>query len=140
MEPLSTSGFTKIVSTFKDFPLWLLTGIALSLFVFLYSSNFGEDLPSAMRMSLKFGTIFSASLAVCRFVSVRLETTKRRNSNRFTHIYRPLSVLLLTTHVTMSSSTGAPRFRDRWENAIEKFATVRRRRRAIRAAVKALFD
>jgi hypothetical protein len=65
---------------------------------------------------------------------------RQTNAPRLDNIYGPLHAILLTTHITTCSSIGAPRFRQRLQNAIEILDEIKNRRRAWKLAFLALFD
>ena len=58
----------------------------------------------------------------------------------YVDLYAPMHVELMKIHLMTVNSRLAPRFRARWENALDKLRTIKRRRIALNAACKALFD
>jgi hypothetical protein len=76
MEPITTSGasLAKTLSIIKDFPLWLLTAIALALAVFLVLPSFaGAAITSAIFAGCRF-----ASLVIAEIRTYQLSLKARR--------------------------------------------------------------
>jgi hypothetical protein len=71
MEPITTSGasLAKTLSIIKDFPLWLLTAIALALAVFLVLPSFAGAVSENTRTWVTVAAMTSAIFAGCRFAS-----------------------------------------------------------------------
>lgn len=83
MEPTSSAGaYAKTLSLIKDLPLWLLTGVALSLIVFLYVPAFHDLASPTARPWVIFAAILFAILALCRFVSVVIAYASTRRAGR----------------------------------------------------------
>jgi hypothetical protein len=75
MEPITTSGasLAKTLSIIKDFPLWLLTAIALALAAFLVMPSFAGAVSKDTRTWVTVATITSAIFAGCRFASLVID-------------------------------------------------------------------
>jgi hypothetical protein len=72
-EPVTTisGAVTKALSAIKDFPLWLLTAIALSLIAFLSVPEFSSAVPQVKtRTWITVAAITAAIFAACRFGSL----------------------------------------------------------------------
>jgi hypothetical protein len=82
MEPLATATSlgTKALSVIKDLPLWLLTGIALSLAAFLSIPEFCGAVSEDTRTWLAVAATAFAIFAGCRFVSVIISLIGRYRS------------------------------------------------------------
>ena len=99
-EPATTisGAITKALSAIKDFPLWFLIAIALSLIVFLSVPEFSGAASQQARTWITVATVTAVIFAVSRFGSVvtshfnsyRAEAKTRRNV-REERIRRPLS-------------------------------------------------
>src|SRR5260370_5701492 len=78
MEPITTLGVSlaKTLSVIKDFPLWLLTAVALSLVVFLVLPSFARAVSEDTRTWITVAAITSAIFAGCRFASLVIAEIK----------------------------------------------------------------
>jgi len=137
----------KVLSVLKSLPLWLLSGIALTLIIFRCIPALRGNIPVSTLPWFTLGSLLFAILSMLRLGSVlfereeiQLQATKHREKNSLDRVYSPIYVLFLTCHVTTYSSTGAPFLRQRLSNALDHSLTIRRRRGAIRDALKAVFD
>jgi hypothetical protein len=98
-EPATTisGAITKALSAIKDFPLWFLIAIALSLIVFLSVPEFSGAVSQEARTWITVAAVTAVIFAVSRFGSVvtshfnsyRAEAKTRRNV-REERIRRPL--------------------------------------------------
>jgi len=150
MEPTTVSkAFGHALSIIRNLPLWLLTAIALSLFVFIIYPVFHESVVPATMIWIKFALIVSVILVACRLVSVVVDylykhrmRERDRDVPRFENVYTQLYILFITRHVTEVISQGVT-FRQRVRNAhtiIKKIKDHPRPVRNILAAARALFD
>jgi hypothetical protein len=64
------AGITKALTAIKDFPLWLLTGITLSLITFLSVPELSAAVPQEARPWLTLGAVAAAILTACRLGSL----------------------------------------------------------------------
>ena len=99
-EPASTisSAVVKALSAIKDFPLWLLTAIALSLIAFLFVPQFSAAFPEAIRRWVAVAAVTAAIFAACRF-----------GSTVFSHVdqYRAEKQARRTFHLTPVTSRSS---------------------------------
>jgi len=136
----------KVLSALKDLPLWLLSGVALTLIIFRCIPALRGNIPVSTLPWFTLVSLLFTILSMLRLVSVlferreiKLQATKHREINSLNRVYSPIYALFLTCHVTTCSDTGAP-LRQRLSNARNDLLTIRRRRGAIRDALKAIFD
>ena len=71
-EPVTaiSGAVTKALTAIKDFPLWLLGGIALSLITFLCVPKLSAAVPQEARPWLTLGAVAAAILTACRLGSL----------------------------------------------------------------------
>ncbi len=152
-EPATTisSAVTKALSAIKDFPLWLLTAIALSLIAFLSVPQFSDAVPRETRTWIIVAAVTAAIFAGCRFGSVviapvktqrklREERIRRAETIRYSTVYILLFAELFRIRITTTYSQRAPKFRDRVKNSWDILSARRRRVAALKPAWTALFD
>ena len=128
-------------------PLWLLLGCAAVALIFWLLPDVNSRLPIAIRPYAMPASIALVVLSSFKLVSSvtnirRVTVAKRREAAQRQRetLYGPLSALLLDLHLTTSTSTGAPRIRDRIRNAAMKFDELEHVRSKFKAAWKALGD
>jgi hypothetical protein len=159
-EPATTisGAITKALSAIKDFPLWLLTAIALSLIVFLSAPQFSGTVSKETRTWITVATFTVVIFAACRFGSVVIshfksyredvkarrklhdESIRRSDLIRYSNVYMPLFTELFRISITAAYAEGAPKLRDRLQNSWDILSNRRRRVAALKAAWKALSD
>jgi hypothetical protein len=148
MEPATGMGASsKLLSTLKELPLWLLSSFAVGLLVLLYMPALDGIIPAEARSWLVIAAILFAFLAIFRlgsllfsFLQEWIKTRNRRERRRLDRLYQPLHDLFLSRHVTMSTSVGAPYLRYRIERAIELCSSRRNRYAGIKSAFRAIVD
>jgi hypothetical protein len=106
-----------------------------------------DTLPESLRSNVPVALFFVATLTICNLLSLRFahvadrrQRSRARDRERLTRLYRPLSALFLTRHITVSTGSASPRLRHRLENAWEELGSYGRRSRRIKRAWRALFD
>jgi hypothetical protein len=141
----------KLLSVLHSIPLWILVGLAAVGYAALFAPSFGGvDLTEFRRQwgvwcwldAVTF-TILSVACAIDIVLKARMVAARRRRryeKNRYYHVYAPLFAELMKIHVIIVSGTGAPKLRHRLRNAWIELTTIRRRRTAIKSALKELFD
>jgi hypothetical protein len=111
MEPVTTSGITaRIITALKDFPLWLLLGLAISATICVLAFNcipeFNRSVPTNLAPWFTLGAILFWSLAGCRF------------ADRLIAAYRGKIAARHTFHLTPIDNQG------RWEAAKQPDGSV----------------
>jgi hypothetical protein len=160
VEPASTisGAIAKALSAIKDFPLWFLIAIALSLIVFLSVPEFSGAVSQEARTWVTVAAVTAVIFAVSRFGSVvashlnsyRAAAKTRRNVHeerirrfdliRYSTVYMPLFAQLFQIHIETTQSERAPKFQDRLQNSWDILSSRRRRAAALKAAWRALSD
>jgi hypothetical protein len=82
-EPVITisGAVTKALTAIKDFPLWLLGGIALSLITFLSVPELSAAVPQEARTWLTLGAVAATILTVCRLGSLVISHINGNRAN-----------------------------------------------------------
>lgn len=131
----------------KSVPVWLLFGLCSIIAGILWSPPFSEQLPASIQAALPLALFVSATLAIFKLLSIVIprwirdrHVSRAREIERFDKLYRPLSTLFLTCHVTTCTGSAAPRLRHRLANAWEESRAYRRRSTRLKRAWCALFD
>jgi hypothetical protein len=134
----------KAFGAVRDTPLWVLVAAASVVLGIGWLRGNQAFLPGALQEWLPLAALVSSVLALCRaadmvlsWLLARRRAGIRRDDRRLTRIYRPLVLLFLTRHVTTSTSNGAPRWRDRVENAWYELSRYRRRVVGLKRATRA---
>lgn len=148
MDPSAGIGpFERFLSTLKEIPLWLLSGVTVALCVILYVPELRGAAPADALPWLTVAAIVFAVLTMFRLSSAfftawrtRRRATRRRERRRLNRIYQTLYNLFLTRHVTISSGVGAPYLRNRTARAYQILFSTRHRLAGIKRAFRALFD
>jgi hypothetical protein len=137
----------KAVETLKAAPFWLLIAICVCLFAILLVPTFNSTLPESAKPWVPLATFIATVLVACQVVSliisraiIRSRTSADHNRKRLVNLYRPLSNLFLTRHVTISTGINAPYLRYRIKNAWVEITSRQRYAVAGRRAFRALFD
>jgi hypothetical protein len=104
-------------------------------------------LPPAVKPAMPLIALVTTIFIGCKLISVgvsHLIEARRRSlpceQARLDHLYRPLVTLFLTTHVTVCTGVGAPRFSQRLENSWEELGAYRRPWVGVKRAFRALFE
>jgi hypothetical protein len=153
-----SGAITKALSAIKDFPLWLLIAIALSLIVFLSVSQFSAAVSQETRTWVTVAATTAVIFAAARFGSVvtsyfnsyRADLKTRRNLRderirrseliRYSTVYMPLFAELFRIRIETTHSESAPKFRDRLQNSWDILSSRKRRVAALKAAWRTLGD
>ena len=151
-----SGAITKALSAIRDFPLWLLTAIALSLIAFLSIPEFSRAVSQETRRWITVAAITAAIFAACRFgsvitshfVSYRTDVRTRRNLReerrrradliRYSMVYMPLFAELFRIRIEAVYSERASKFRDRLQNSWHILSSRRHRVTALKDAWRAL--
>jgi hypothetical protein len=148
MDP--TAGMTateKMLDSLKSVPTWLLLGACISLLSVWLWPPFYDSLPGSLKSTLPLSVFVASVLTACKIASSilthHLENHRRSLAHdrlRFRTLYRPLTVLLLTRHVTVFTSARYPYLRDRVEHAWAELRHYRRRSVGVKRAWRAVFN
>jgi hypothetical protein len=137
----------KAIDVLKWVPVWLLASVAVVATLFLVVPTLQPSLPDSVKLWLLPAVITAWALMVFKGASdlggavlARRRAVAERDRTRLTELYRPLSSLFLTRHVTIVGNCKAPRLRDRIENAQIALTKYQRRRVGLKRALRALFD
>ncbi len=141
----------RLLSALHSLPLWILIGFAAAGYAAIFVPSFGGiDLaafkkewgPWCWLDAITF-SVLSVACAIDLFVKrsrSRARRRRQREEHRYFKIYAPLFAELMKIHITMSSAMGAPRISQRAAYAWLKLRSIKKRRAAIKAAWRALFD
>lgn len=138
-DPISTTAYSKLFGLAKELPLSILAAAAIALWLLLVLPILRANVPQTALPYFLFAALFFSVLLVIALALTLIGHWCRINAPRLEKLYGPLYALLMPIHITTSTGIGAPRFRHRWENAVEKLSTIRSRRRW-KVAWRALFD
>jgi hypothetical protein len=148
----------RLLSVINSIDLWVFIAFAFAAYAALFVPSFGgielvefkKDIgPWCWLVAVVFSifSIVRATDLISKTAHARSDRRRRRARNIYINLYAPLYAELMNIHVVTATSVLAPKFRDRWENAVDKLRTIksrslsiRRRRAVLKAAWTALFD
>jgi hypothetical protein len=76
MTPVESGGFAKFIETVKDLPAWLLTSLAVSDAILLFSPQVNRELPAESRPWLVAGAVVFGVMATFKWSSVAVAAAK----------------------------------------------------------------
>jgi hypothetical protein len=147
MEATALAASKRALDALRAIPFYVIAAILLSAALIWTVPPFLAVIPEAARPWVPLALAIAAIVAACHLANSiassffkRRRVITERDRLRLVHLYRPLTTLFLTRHVTTSTFVKAPRLTHRLENAWSELGRYRRRMVGVKRAARALFD